>query len=141
MSTLWDSASENILKPLSSLHRRAIKLVLLKSSSLSFADYAFLDILPFKLKLKYNKAVFMFKILSGGAPPSLINKFRSNKNRHIHKLMLPLPRIDIFKSSLTYSGGLLWNNISTTLTLQINITKFKRMYHSELMTEFAKTVL
>ena len=33
-STLWDSASQNTLKPLHSLHRRALKLILLKQSSL-----------------------------------------------------------------------------------------------------------
>ena len=30
-STLWDSASESLLKPLKSLHRRAIKIILLKT--------------------------------------------------------------------------------------------------------------
>ena len=29
-STLWDSASESLLKPLKSLHRRAVKIILLK---------------------------------------------------------------------------------------------------------------
>ena len=33
--TLWDSTSKSALKPLQSLHRRALKLILLKQSSLN----------------------------------------------------------------------------------------------------------
>ena len=38
-STIWDKASQNILKPLCSIHRRALKLILLKSSTLHTSDY------------------------------------------------------------------------------------------------------
>ena len=31
-STRWDSASESLLKPLKSLHRRAVKIILLKKT-------------------------------------------------------------------------------------------------------------
>ena len=45
-STLWDSASANTLKPLVSIHKRALKLTLLKSTSLTAHDYKLLDVLP-----------------------------------------------------------------------------------------------
>ena len=38
-STLWDSASNNSLKPLHSLYRRALKLILKKQSCLEQKDY------------------------------------------------------------------------------------------------------
>ena len=53
-STLWDSASANTLKPLVSIHKRALKLTLLKSTSLTENDYKLLDVLPLRLKLKFN---------------------------------------------------------------------------------------
>ena len=38
-STLWDSASESLLKPLKSLHRRAIKIILPKHTNPTNEDY------------------------------------------------------------------------------------------------------
>ena len=60
-STLWGSASQNTLKPLHSLHRRALKLILLKQSSLEKDDYNKLNVLPLHTRLKYNKGIFMKK--------------------------------------------------------------------------------
>ena len=48
-STLFDSASENATKPLVRIYKRAVKAVLLKSSSLTTSDYKDLDIFPLKL--------------------------------------------------------------------------------------------
>ena len=104
-STLWESASANTLKPLVSIHKRALKLTLLKSTSLTAHDYKRLDVLPLKLKLKFNKGIIMHKIVSGYAPSNLKLNFHSNQNRHSHKLVVPRPRLDLFKCSLMYSGG------------------------------------
>ena len=106
-STLWDSASDSLQKnTLKSLHRRAIKIVLLKRTSLTDKDYKTAQILLLSSRLMSNKARFVHKILSGRAPiyPSsklLINQSSKNSPR---KLNVPIPRIDLFKSSLVYSG-------------------------------------
>jgi len=125
-STVWDSASENILKPLKSIHRRGLKLIILKSSSLTIQDYSSLNILPLKSKLLYNKAIFMYKIMHGYVPQLLVTKFIHNSSRHNHKIMVPLPRIDLFKSSLLYSGGCLWNILSTKLNTNTSLNVFKK---------------
>ena len=54
-STLWDLACVSTLESLVSLHRRALKLILLKSSPLTDADYKTLCILPLKLRFELNK--------------------------------------------------------------------------------------
>ena len=110
-STLWDSASANILKPFSSIHRRALKLILLKFTTLTAHDYKSLDILQLKPKLEYNDGIVMHKIVTGSTPSTLIANFCTNRNRHLHKLIVPLPRLDLFKCSLIFSGGNLWNNL------------------------------
>ena len=69
-STLWDSASNNSLKSLHSLYKRALKLILLKQSSLEHNDYNLLNILPLHTRLKYNKGMYMQKIMAGNAQPS-----------------------------------------------------------------------
>ena len=131
-STVWDNASENILKPLLSLHRRAIKLILLKPSSPKVSDYQNLDILPLKLKLRHNKALFMYKIMSDKAP-SLKHRFPTSLIRQKHRIKVPLPRIDLFKTSLSYSGGCLWNGIVSSLNVQTSSYAFKKIYHAHLM--------
>ena len=105
-STLWDSASANTLKPLVSLHKRALKAILL-NTTLAISDYNFLSILPLKERLNYNKGVLIHKIMSGKVPPSLTAKLSLNQSRHSEKLNKPIPRIDLSKSSLVYSGSVL----------------------------------
>ena len=78
-STLCDSASANTLKPLVTLHKRAVKATLLKNiyiKTLEISDYNFLSILPLKERLK---GVFIHKIMSGKVPPSLTAKFSLNQ--------------------------------------------------------------
>ena len=103
-STLWDSASDSLQKPLKTLHRRAIKTVLLKRTSLTDKDYKAAQILLLSSRLMSNKARFVHKIVSGRAPiylstKLLINQSSRNSSR---KLNVPIPRIDLFKSSLVY---------------------------------------
>ena len=79
-STLRDSASAHILRPLSSLHNRAIKvIILLKITTLAISDYNLLSILPLKERLSYNKGVLTHKVMSGKDSPSPMAKFSINQ--------------------------------------------------------------
>ena len=109
-STLWDSGSANTPTPLVSLHKRTLKAILLKNTTLAISDYNFRSILPLKERLNY-KGVLIHKIMSGQVPPSLTAKFFLNQSRHSEKLNIPIPRTDLFKSSLVYSGNVLWNSL------------------------------
>ena len=81
-STLWDSASANTLKPLSSVHRWALILILLKSNTLTAHDYKSLDILLLNSKLEHNKGIIMHKIVTGSALSTLMANFCTNQNTH-----------------------------------------------------------
>ena len=126
-STLWDSASAITLKPLVSIHKRALKLTLLKSTSLTAHDYKLLDVLPVKLKLKFKKGIIMHKIAFGYAPSNLKLNFHSNQNKHSHKLVVPRPRLDLFKCSLMYSGENLWNNLPLSIKILPDHKAFKKI--------------
>ena len=135
-STIWDSSSENILKPLQSLHRRGIKLILLKSSSLDSSDYQKIDILPLKSRFLLNKGTMMQKIMLGRAPRALMDRFQYNESRHSHKLVIPLPRIDLYKTSLTYSGGTLWNNLPVFIKSTTYLRTFRKKFRKHLQENF-----
>ena len=62
-STLWDLSSANSLKPLTSIHKRAVKVTANKSISLTSSDYKTFNILPLNSKLLFNKGMLMHKIL------------------------------------------------------------------------------
>ena len=111
-SALWDSTSKSTLKPLQSLHRRALKLIVLKQSSLEQDDHNLLHILPLHTRLKYNKGIYMKKIMVGNAP------FPINLTHDQIKINIPTPRIDLFKTSLTFSGASLCNSLPLSLKTQ-----------------------
>ena len=60
-STVFDSASENALKPLFSVYKRAVEAVLLKYTSVVSSDFADLKILSIKKLFAFNKAILMNK--------------------------------------------------------------------------------
>ena len=101
-STLWDSASKNSLKPPHSLYKRTLKVILLKQTFLEQDDYNVLNILPLHTRLKYDKGIYMQKIMPGNALPSLTRLFQINSSREQNKINIPRPQIDLFKSSLTF---------------------------------------
>ena len=108
-------------------HRRAIKIVL-KRTSLTDKEYKAAQILPLSSRLMSNKARFVHKIVSGRAPiylstKLLINQSSRNSSR---KLNVPIPRIDLFKSSLVYSGPALWNSLPSELRLPVSPSVFKK---------------
>ena len=114
--------------PLKSLHWRAIKTVLLKRTSLTDKDYKMAHILPLSFRLMISKARFVHKIVSGRPPiylstKLLINQSSKNSSR---KLNVPIPRIDLFKSSLVYSGSALWNSLLSELKFPVSPSVFKK---------------
>lgn len=131
-STLWDSSSANTLKPLVSLHKRAVKAVLLKSTTLTKTDYKQLEFLPLKQRFTYNKGVIMHRLASGSGPPALTSKFEIS-SRHSNKFTTgPCPRVDLFKSSLLYSGSVLWNSLPESLRDPMTENAFKSRYSAYL---------
>ena len=134
-STLWDSASESNLRFIFRLHKRALKLVLLKSNSLAITDYSQLKTLNFKNRLKYNKLVCMHSVVYGSAPRNIISRFTINKYRHNHMLSFPRPRNNLFKASLLYSGGTMWNNLPQRLKSIANKHTFKTALKKHLLND------
>ena len=123
--TLWDNASESNMRFIFRLHKRALKFVLLKSNSLTITDYSQFKTLDLKNRLKYNKLVCMHSVVYGSAPSKIISRFSINKYRHNPMLSFPRPRNNLFKASLLYSGGTMWNNLPQRLKSIANKHTFK----------------
>ena len=70
----------------------------------------------------------MHKIVSGRALIYLSTKLLINQNlrNSSRKLNMPIPRIDLFKSSLVYSGPALWSSLPSALRLPVGPSVFKK---------------
>ena len=128
MLQLFGTQQVTLQKPLKSLHRRANRIVLLKRTSLTDKDYKAAQILPLSSRLMSNKGRFVHKILSGRAPMYLSTKLFINQSSRnsSRKLNVPIPRIDLFKSSLVYSGPVIWNSLPSELRLPVSPSVFKK---------------
>ena len=74
-----------------------------------------------------NKARFVHKIVPGRAPMYLSTKLLINQGSRnsSRKLNVPIPRIDLFKSSLVYSVPVLWNSLPSELRLSVSPSVFE----------------
>ena len=132
-SPIWDSASMNVLKPAISVYNRALKNVLKKSSTLNHSDYKSLHILPLKKRHLLNKSMLMHKIYMETAPPTLCNLFTKIKTKKSEKFHTPIPRLDLYKTSLLYSGPVLWNSIPMSIRSNSSYKSFKEKMKMYLM--------
>ena len=84
-------------------------------------------ILSLHKQLDYNKDVFMYKQLTNNAPVYISSlceaSHTSSRNNY---LQLPKPRIDLFKTSMAFSGALFWNSFAVQLRSCRSLSSFKR---------------
>ena len=96
-SIVWDGCSDILYNKLSSLHRRAAKLMISDSSLSTNTKLRYLGILPLKEKLMFNKAVLVFRAYKNPAPPYLKQLFICSNIRATSRyITLPEPRIEFF---------------------------------------------
>ena len=65
-------------------------------------------------------------------PSYLCEKFSVRNVRGKSNIMTPHPRTDLFKSSLMYSGSVLWNEMPDFLKQKNTLPSFKKAYHKYL---------
>ena len=133
-SSVWDGTSENNLKKLISLHRRSAKLVLRNENISTDNKLLKLNILPLHRQCLFNKAVLMFKVYRNKAPSSISALFSKSTNRYgSQNFILPKARIDICKTSLSFSGAAVWNDIPLSIKLSASTSVFKSRLHKYLI--------
>ena len=96
------------MKQLYSLHKRAVKL-LMPIPNLDYKQKCCaLKLIPLDKQLILNKCVLMQKVVHGKAPQYLKDLMIPSERLHVHgnKQLLPRTRIDIFKTSFSFSGSL-----------------------------------
>jgi hypothetical protein len=133
-SNIWCGASANHVKLMQSLHRRAAKLILPDPLLTTEEKQKQLGILSLDKQFIYNIAVLMFKVRSKLAPSYLCELLLLPTSRYgSDKYILPLPRIDIFKNSFSFSGPSVWNSLPSFVSQCTTISSFKKQLHMYLL--------
>ena len=78
----------------------------------------------------------MYRVLNNEAPEYISNLYTHTPSRYSnsrnYQLSLPRPRIDIFKTSISFSGAYLWNNLPPTVRSCQSLSSFKRKLRAHL---------
>ena len=131
-STVWDGCGEIHLNKLNSLHRRAAKLLLPDKNSSTDEKMKGLSILPLQKQLYFNKPVLIFKVNRRMTPSYIVSLFIESNNR-TNRYVLPRPRIDLYKTSLSFSGSTCWKSLPVAIKAVGTINSFERVLHEYLM--------
>ena len=134
-SVVWDGCSD-LKKRLNSLHRRAVKFIFPDTTPTTDQKLKEMRIMSLQKQLEYNKGLFVYRVLSNEAPGYISNLYthtpsRYSNSRNYHR-SLPRPRIDIFKTSIFFSGVYLWNNLPLTVRSCQSLSSFKRKLRAHL---------
>ena len=126
-SNIWDGCADQHMKKLNSFHRRAIKLIDSRKDTPTDQKLEDLGVLSLDKQLKMNKAVLTYKALNGLTPDYVYSLLYKQTERYGSiNLRPPLPRIDKYWSSFSYSGAELWNSIPKSIRTKPSLSSFKK---------------
>ena len=125
-SNIYDGCSQDTFKKLNSIHRRAVKHLIDPITQATDEKIRLLKILPLKKQFEYNKTLLIHKIYNEKTPSYLNKLIQKPPNRYNSKnLIMPKPRIDLFKTSLSFSGTYIWNGLPQDLKVVSSEKSFK----------------
>jgi hypothetical protein len=127
-SSIWCNASEVHLLKLNSLHKRAAKIISDKPSLSTQDKLKDLQILPLNRQFDFNIAILMFKVKNSLAPNYLNVLLHEPTDRYGSvRYISPITRINLYKSSFSFSGPHVWNNLPNTFKNTASLQTFKSL--------------
>ena len=131
--TIWGDCATNGLEKLEKLLKKSARVILeadiFTSSKLLFNSLNWLNI---ENRIRYQKAILVFKSLNGMVPDYMQDKFRYNEQGNYnlrsafdYTLQLPKPNTNFLKHTFLYSGAQLWNTLPLEIKLSTSLRVFK----------------
>ena len=123
--------------------KRAARLILDKDFETPSAEsFAELKWLTFPERVRFQKAVMMFKTMNNLNPPYIRDLFKFTNEIHNHclrsasdnLLYVPKPNCELYRSSLAYSGSKIWNSIPQDVKNSYSVATFKNRYMDRIKT-------
>ena len=149
-SLSWYGRFKDDTYKLDVVHKRCAR-VILSMNNLTPSEWMFnmLGWERLQTRSEYFKALMMYKSLNGLAPEYLASMFNYLSTTHgvntrqaaAGQLALPPTDngsdIEYFKSSFSYSGVQLWNNIDIDIRNSVNVQSFKQQYKRSYFKQFS----
>ena len=124
-SIVWSCSAQNHLKKLNTLYKRGTKIILPDPTLSTKEKQAVLDILPLNQQLEFQKLVSVFKTRFNLTPHYITNLLIKSHRYSSTNYLLPQARIDLFKTSFSFSGAVMWNSLPLRLRLCCSCSEFK----------------
>ena len=132
---LFGGAAAHQLRPLKSLQKRALKLVVKISSANVFKAAC---VLPFHSLTDFQRSLLIMKSINDKVPQYIKSLFTLCPNGQ-NRFRLPLPRLDIYKShSISFGAVISWNSLPINLRSSmrsISLINFKRKLANYLLSK------
>ena len=139
---VWDGFDEVLADKLQKMQNRAARIITgapytsVRTSEI-FKELGWVPLAESRLQ---QKAIMMFKIVNGLAPPYMREMFHSHIGSDSYSLrcsaknfQLPKVRTDVYKTSFAYTGAKLWNSLPDSLKEEHSLIRFKkRIKHYDL---------
>lgn len=130
-NVVWGGTGRTNLNRLLLLQKRACKVILGPEYTSFSESMEKINSLTIYQRILIQKAKFMYKVHNRLLPSYVLDmyeyrEFNITEIRSISQLdfKIPRPRIDLFKESMSYSGPMIWNKISTEIRLSNTINQF-----------------
>ena len=128
MGLLWRSPFKNIELPTSKGREINPSRSFLSTEQTMSA----LGILNLPQQLTYNKGAVIHKVLNNKSSKYLAQLFISHQSHYTNfrnNLYVSRPRLDLFKTSISFAGESLWNSLPQNIKSCISLPCFKRNLH------------
>jgi hypothetical protein len=135
--TVWGNCNVELINRIICFQKRAARLILDKTyETPSQQLFTELNWMTFDQRIKFKKAILMFKTMHNAAPSYLNNRFTLVYNIHSKclrsntslSLYVQKPKHEIYRKSFSYSGAVIWNSLPDFVKNSTTIHHFKENY-------------
>lgn len=134
---VWGNTAKTNLMQIERLQKRACRIILDYNVNNVYQSMNDLKIMTISERIFFRKAKFMYKI-SNGLTPEYINEMFSKRQEVNHdgnvsqilrsmtadNFLLPKPNIELYKSSLAFSGPVVWNCLANNVKNAPSVESF-----------------
>ena len=135
--TIWGNTATDSINSIVKFQRRAARLILDREfDALSAELFAELNWMTFPERVKFQKAIMMYKSMNNLMPRYIGQLFQHTNEIHNRNLRstsddlpyVPKPNCESFRNSLAYSGAKIWNSIPLNIKSANSVEQFKDRY-------------
>ena len=121
---IWGSTKKSNIQILIRLQRRACHVILGEQYTNLNEALLSINVLSIEQRILLQKAKFMYRVFQNVTPSYIQNMFQYNNtcqkdlrsSNHLNYL-IPKPKKELFKGSMSYSGAQVWNSIHNYIRL------------------------